>query len=71
MPSNGQPKSEPRSPAALRAEIERTRAELATSVTELREQVTQATDWREWVRKRPLLTLGAAFMIGFLLGQRR
>jgi len=71
MPSNGQPKAEPRSPAALRAEIERTRAELATSVTELREQVTQVTDWREWVRKRPLLTLGAAFMIGFLLGQRR
>jgi hypothetical protein len=40
-------------------------------VTELREHVTQATDWREWVRKRPLLTLGAAFMIGFLLAQRR
>jgi ElaB/YqjD/DUF883 family membrane-anchored ribosome-binding protein len=71
MPSNGQSKSEPRNPAALRAEIERTRAELATSVTELREQVTQAADWREWVRKRPLLTLGAAFMLGFLLGQRR
>jgi ElaB/YqjD/DUF883 family membrane-anchored ribosome-binding protein len=71
MPSNGQPKAEPRSPAALRAEIERTRAELATSVTELREQVSQAADWREWVRKRPVLTLGTAFMIGFLLGQRR
>lgn len=71
MPSNGQPKPVPRNPAALRAEIERTRAELATSVTALREQVTQATDWREWVRKRPLLTVGAAFMIGFLLGQRR
>lgn len=71
MPSNGQSKAEPRSPAALRAEIERTRAELATSVTELREQVSLAADWREWVRKRPLLTLGAAFMIGFMLGQRR
>jgi ElaB/YqjD/DUF883 family membrane-anchored ribosome-binding protein len=71
MPSNGQPKAEPRTPAAVRAEIERTRAELATSVTALREQVSQAADWREWVRKRPLLTIGAAFMIGFLLGQRR
>lgn len=71
MPSNGQPKAEPRSPAALRAEIERTRAELATSVTALREQVSQATDWREWVRKRPLLAVGAAFMIGLLLARRR
>ncbi len=71
MPSNGQPKAEPRTPAAVRAEIERTRAELATSVTALREQVSQAADWREWVRKRPLIAVGAAFMIGFLLGQRR
>jgi len=71
MPSNGQPKAEPRSPAALRAEIERTRAELATSVTALREEVAHATDWRAWVRKRPLLAVGAAFMIGFALAQRR
>jgi ElaB/YqjD/DUF883 family membrane-anchored ribosome-binding protein len=71
MPNNGQPKAEPRNPAALRAEIERTRAELATSVSALREEVAHATDWREWVRKRPLLAVGSAFMIGFLLAQRR
>lgn len=71
MPGNGQSKAESRTPAALRAEIERTRAELATSVTALREQVAHATDWREWVRQRPLLAVGAAFMIGFWLGQRR
>jgi hypothetical protein len=71
MPGNGQPKAEPRSPAALRAEIERTRSELVTSVSALREEVAQATDWRAWVRKRPLLCVGAAFMVGFLIGQRR
>jgi ElaB/YqjD/DUF883 family membrane-anchored ribosome-binding protein len=71
MPSNGQPKAEPRSPAALRAEIERTRAELATTVTALRQEVAQAADWRGWVRKRPLLAVGAAFMVGFLIAHRR
>jgi ElaB/YqjD/DUF883 family membrane-anchored ribosome-binding protein len=71
MPSNGQPKAQPRTPAALRAEIERTRAELATSVTALREEVAHVADWRVWVQKRPLLCVGTAFMIGFLLGQRR
>lgn len=71
MPSNGQPKAEPRSPAALRAEIERTRAELATSVTALRQEVAETVDWRAWVRKRPLLAVGAAFTIGFVIAYRR
>jgi ElaB/YqjD/DUF883 family membrane-anchored ribosome-binding protein len=71
MPSNGQPKAEPRSPAALRAEIERTRAELATSVTALKQEVAQAADWREWVRKRPLLAVGAALTLGFVIAYRR
>jgi uncharacterized protein DUF3618 len=71
MPSNGQPKTEPRTPAALRAEIERTRAELATSVSALREEVAHVTDWREWVRRRPLFAVGAAFTLGFLIAYRR
>ncbi|SEM00259.1 Protein of unknown function [Stigmatella aurantiaca] len=71
MPSNGPPKTEPRSPEALRAEIERTRAELSTSVTALREEVAAAVDWREWVRTHPMAAVGAAFTLGFLLGQRR
>jgi hypothetical protein len=71
MPNNGQHKIDPRTPAAVRAEIERTRAELATSVNALRHEVAQAADWRMWVQKRPLLCVGAAFMIGFLIAQRR
>lgn len=70
--SNGQPKTaSPRTSAALRAEIERTRAELATSVSALREEVAVATDWRGWVRRHPYTCVGAAFFVGFVLGSSR
>jgi ElaB/YqjD/DUF883 family membrane-anchored ribosome-binding protein len=61
----------PQTPEQLRAEIERTRAELVHSVTVLREEVAWRTDWRQWVQRRPLACVGAAFFIGFLLGNRR
>jgi ElaB/YqjD/DUF883 family membrane-anchored ribosome-binding protein len=66
-------RSDHRSPEQIRAEIERTRAELSHSVSALREEVAWRTDWREWVTRRPLTCVGAAFFIGFLLGnsQRR
>ncbi|AKQ67399.1 hypothetical protein A176_004311 [Myxococcus hansupus] len=69
--SNGLPKAHsPRSSAELRAEIERTRAELATSVSALREEVSVATDWRQWVHRHPYASLGAAFAVGLWLGSR-
>ncbi|XXF75766.1 DUF3618 domain-containing protein [Myxococcaceae bacterium GXIMD 01537] len=71
MAAKGDSKAEARTPAELRAEIERTRADLLTSVTALREEVSARTDWREWVRRRPLLTVGLAFTVGFWLGDRR
>ncbi len=72
MPSrDGAHKAEPRTPEALRAEIERTRAELVTSVSALREEVAQAANWRTWMHRRPFVCMGVAFMMGFLLGQRR
>lgn len=58
-------------PEALRAELQRTRNELVLHATALQEEVAWRTDWREWVRRRPGLCLGAAFFAGFLLGQRR
>jgi ElaB/YqjD/DUF883 family membrane-anchored ribosome-binding protein len=63
----------PPSSEQLRADIERTRAELRLSVSELREEVAWRTDWRAWVLRRPLTCVGAAFFIGFLIGnsQRR
>lgn len=66
-------RSSSRSPEEIRAEIARTRAELTQSVSALREEVAWRTDWREWVQRRPLACVGAAFFIGFLIGnsQRR
>lgn len=63
----------PRSPELARAEadIERTRERVATSVMALREQVARQVDWREWVRSRPGTFLAGAFVVGFILGQRR
>ncbi|AGC44437.1 hypothetical protein MYSTI_03123 [Myxococcus stipitatus DSM 14675] len=70
--SNGSPKPVgPRTSAMLREDIERTRAELATSVSELREEVAFVADWREWVRRHPYTCVGAAFAVGYLLGSRR
>jgi hypothetical protein len=60
-----------RDPAIIQAEIERAREEIIRSVLVLRERVTAATDWREWVRRRPLVWVGAAFASGVWLGYRR
>lgn len=71
MAGKGEAKALSRTPAELRAEIERTRADLVTSVSALREEVVARADWRAWVRRRPLLCVGIAFTVGFLLGERR
>jgi ElaB/YqjD/DUF883 family membrane-anchored ribosome-binding protein len=54
----------------VRAEIERARAQIQSSVVALKHEVSLAADWREWVRRRPGLCLGAAFAIGLYLGYR-
>ncbi|PTL77997.1 DUF3618 domain-containing protein [Vitiosangium sp. GDMCC 1.1324] len=73
MAADGKARSPPLTPEQIRADIERTRAELIHSVGELREEVARRADWREWVRHRPLTCMGAAFFVGFLIGnsQRR
>ena len=53
------------------AEIERTREQVAMSVLALRDEVARRANWREWIRARPTTFLGAAFVLGFLWGQRR
>ncbi len=60
-----------RTPAQVRAEIERARQQIESSVVGLREQMAMRTDWREWVRRRPGLFLAGAFVLGFALGSRR
>ncbi|WNG59231.1 DUF3618 domain-containing protein [Archangium gephyra] len=73
MAADGKARAVPQTSEQIRAEIERTRAELALSVGELRHEVARRTDWRQWVIERPYTCVGAAFFIGFLIGnsQRR
>jgi hypothetical protein len=57
-----------RSPEEIRASIERNRAELATSVTALRQDIERITDWRGFVaRNRKQILIGAA-VTGFVIG---
>jgi ElaB/YqjD/DUF883 family membrane-anchored ribosome-binding protein len=60
-----------REPAEIRADIESARAEIADSLLTLRSQVRKSVDWRERVRRQPLVALGVAFSVGFLLGWRK
>lgn len=59
-----------RDPSEIRSEIERTREEIAASLSHLRTSVTEATDWKVHLRRRPLTFVGAAFVVGFLVGVR-
>lgn len=59
-----------RDPQEIRSDIERTRDEIAQSIVSLRDSVSDATDWRIWVRRNPLPFVGAAFALGFLIGFR-
>lgn len=52
------------------AEIARTRERLAASLGELRQELHTLTDWRAWVRARPLPFLATAFALGLWLGAR-
>ena len=57
-----------RSSAEIRADIERQRQELSTSVEQLRSRVTELTDWRRQVREHSReLAIGAA-VVGFAVG---
>lgn len=58
-------------PAEVRVEIARARAQITVSAAALKEQVAQLPEWREWVRKKPGLFIAGAFALGFYLGYRR
>jgi hypothetical protein len=57
--------------ARAEANVERTRERVANSVVALRDEVVKKTDWRHWVAHRPGRVLGAAFLVGYWLGNRR
>ena len=51
----------------IEAHIDRTRERLGSNLRELEDKVEAATDWREHVRERPHVFLGAAFIGGMVL----
>ena len=59
------------SPDEVRAQIERARNQIAASALALRREVAAKTDWREYVRRRPLQFIVGALLVGWLLGNRR
>jgi ElaB/YqjD/DUF883 family membrane-anchored ribosome-binding protein len=56
-------------PDAIRQHIEVQRAELGENLQFLEHRVKAATDWRNWLQERPLVMVGAAFGVGFLLSR--
>jgi hypothetical protein len=57
-----------RSPEEIRGSIERNRAELALSLSRLRGEVAEVTDWRKQIaRHRKQVIIGAA-VAGFVIG---
>jgi hypothetical protein len=59
-----------RTPADVRAEIERTREEIVSSANALRREMAMRMDWKRWVRQNPGLFIAGAFVLGFWLGAR-
>ena len=64
-------RSEAKSEAELREEIERTRTQAVDTAQALRRQLHDIWDVRHWVARRPGITLGFAFAAGLWLGIRR
>jgi hypothetical protein len=57
--------------AQATSDVERARERVESSLLALRHEVVRRTDWRRWVRQRPLAFLSGAVALGFLLGYRR
>lgn len=56
---------------ATEDQISASRDRLVASMGALKEELSGLSDWREWVRRRPLPFVGGALAVGFLLGLRR
>jgi hypothetical protein len=68
---NGETVKTTRTPAELRAEIERAREQIAETAAALKREMAARADWREWIRRKPALCIAGAFALGFVLSYRR
>jgi hypothetical protein len=57
-----------RSAAEIRADVERTRGELSTSVESLRTKVADLTDWRRQLHEHREQLIAGAAVVGFAVG---
>lgn len=57
-----------RSPAEIRADIERTRGELSASVEGLRARVAELTNWRRQLHEHREQLIAGAAVVGFAVG---
>jgi hypothetical protein len=57
-----------RTPEEIRSSIEANRAELAVSLTRLRGEVAELTDWRKQLRRHQREVLIGAAVAGFVVG---
>jgi hypothetical protein len=53
------------------AQIQHNREELIHAGLALRAQLNEMVDWRAWYRRTPLVWLGGAFLVGYLVGRPR
>jgi hypothetical protein len=53
------------------AAVVRSREQLVTAGMALRSELRRSVEWRAWYRRAPVVSLGAAFMVGFLWGGGR
>ena len=70
-PDDDEGKTQPFSEVArAEAALERSRERVERSVSALRDLLARRTDWRGWIARRPTTFIGAALVLGFVLGFR-
>jgi hypothetical protein len=57
--------------AKAEADLEQARERVASSLSALRDEVARQADWRGWLSRHPLISVGGALALGFWLGTRR
>lgn len=56
--------------ARTEADIHRAREKVVRSMIALKREIARTMDWREWVCRKPRLSMGLAFGLGFMLARR-
>ena len=56
--------------AQAEADLEQARERVASSISALRDEVARQADWRGWLARHPLISVGGALAFGFWLGAR-